>query len=41
MKNALLLLLIFGLTACNNVNKEELKEEIINELKSYNAQPIV
>lgn len=41
MKKALLLVAILGLAACNNVNKEELKKEIINELKSSNAQPSV
>ena len=41
MKKALLLLAIFGLAACNNVNKEELKKEIINELKSSNNQSTI
>ena len=39
MKKVLLLLAICTLAACNNVNKEELKKEIINELKSSNTQP--
>lgn len=41
MKKAILLLAICTLAACNNVNKEELKKEIINELKSSNTQPSV
>lgn len=41
MKKILLLLAICTLAACNNVNKEELKKEIINELKSSNTQPSV
>lgn len=41
MKKVLLLLAICTLAACNNVNKEELKKEIISELKSANIQPSV
>jgi hypothetical protein len=41
MKKVFLLFPILGLTACNNVNKEELKKEIISEIKSSNVQPSV
>ena len=41
MKKVLSLLTICLLVACNNVNKEELKKEIISELNSSNIQPFV
>ena len=42
MRKVLLLLFSFiAFASCNNVNKEELKKEIISELKSANIQPSV
>ena len=42
MRKVLLLMFSFiAFASCNNVNKEELKKEIISELKSANIQPSV
>lgn len=41
MNKSFLLFTLCCLTACNNVNKEELKKEIITELKSANNRPSV
>lgn len=42
MRKVLLLMFSFiAFVSCNNVNKEELKKEIISELKSANIQPSV
>lgn len=40
-KVLLLMFAVISFVSCNNVNKEELKKEIINELKSANTQPSV
>lgn len=39
MRKVLLIFAIISFFSCNNVNKEELKKEIISELKSSNKQP--
>lgn len=41
MNKILFLFAIYCVTACNNINKEELKKEIITELKSANNKPSV
>lgn len=41
MNKILFLFAIYCFTSCNNVNKEELKKEIIAELKSANNKPSV
>ena len=41
MNKILFLFAIYCFTSCNNVNKEELKKEIITELKSANNKPSV
>jgi len=41
MRKILLLFAICFFAACNNVSKEELKKEIVAELKSANTQPSV
>jgi hypothetical protein len=41
MKKILFFLAICCLAACSNVNKEELKKEILSEIKSHNNQPTV
>lgn len=41
MNKILFLFAFYCFTSCNNVNKEELKKEIIAELKSANNKPSV
>ena len=40
MKNIFLLIVIGTFCACNNINKEELKKEIISELKANTQQTL-
>ena len=41
MRKIVLLFALISLIGCNNVNKEELKKEIITELKTKNSLPSV